>query len=227
MAGCTVDEAALALDELARLHAPRWGDPALEHLAWLERRDDDDGEGSGELLRNLFEGFVDRYGADLDDGVIGVGRRLFPRIHDYLRPRSGPRTVQHADYRLDNLLFGTDPRSPTVTVVDWQTVTLGPGPADVSYFLGAGLMPEQRRAHEEALVRHYHQRLISGGVEDYSWDDCLTGYRRHAYAGYVMAVGASMLVERTARGDEMFLTMARRHAAQVQDLDSESLLSAD
>src|ERR1019366_10567760 len=42
MAGCTVDEAALALDELARLHAPRWGDPALEHLAWLERRDDDD-----------------------------------------------------------------------------------------------------------------------------------------------------------------------------------------
>jgi hypothetical protein len=227
MAGCTVDEAALALDELARLHAPRWGDPALEHLAWLERRDDDGGEGNGELLRILFEGFVDRYGADLDDGVIGVGRRLFPRIHDYLRPRPGPRTVQHADYRLDNLLFGTDPRSPTVTVVDWQTVTLGPGPADVSYFLGAGLMPEQRRAHEEALVRDYHQRLISGGVEGYSWDDCMTGYRRHAYAGYVMAVGASMLVERTVRGDEMFLTMARRHAAQVQDLDSESLLSAD
>ena len=139
----------------------------------------------------------------------------------------GPRTVQHADYRLDNLLFGTDGGCPTVTVVDWQTVTLGPGPADVSYFLGAGLMPEQRRAHEETLVRDYHRQLISGGVEDYSWDRCLTEYRRHAYAGYIMAVGASMLVERTARGDEMFLTMARRHAAQVQDLDSEALLGVD
>jgi aminoglycoside phosphotransferase (APT) family kinase protein len=175
-------------------------------------------------LQILFDGFVERYGADLDDAVLGVGRRLFPRIHDYLRPRPGPRTVQHADYRLDNLLFGTDGGFPMVTVVDWQTVTLGPGPADVSYFLGAGLVPEQRRAHEEELVRDYHRRLISGGVEDYSWDRCLTEYRRHAYAGYIMAVGASMLVERTARGDEMFLTMARRHAAQVQDLDSESLL---
>ena len=35
------------------------------------------------------------------------------------------------------------------------------------------------------------------------------------------------VVQRTARGDEMFLTMARRHAAQVQDLGSEALLSAD
>ncbi len=49
----------------------------------------------------------------------------------------------------------------------------------------------------------------------------MTDYRRYAYAGYVMAVGASMLVERTARGDEMFLTMARRHAAQIEDLGSE------
>lgn len=225
MAGCTVDEASLALAELARLHAPRWGDPALDHLPWLERRDAGD-DGGGELLRILFDGFVERYGADLDDSVLGVGRRLFPRIHDYLRPRSGPRTVQHADYRLDNLLFGTDPRAPTVTVVDWQTVTLGPGPADVSYFLGAGLMPEERRAHEQALLHDYHQQLVADGVEGFAWDDCMTGYRRHAYAGYLMAVGASMLVERTERGDEMFLTMARRHAAQVLDLDSESLLSA-
>jgi len=97
----------------------------------------------------------------------------------------------------------------------------------VSYFLGAGLVPEQRRVHEEDLVREYHDRLRAGGVADYSWDNCMTEYRRYAYAGYVMAVGASMLVERTARGDEMFLTMARRHAAQVEDLGSASLLDAD
>jgi len=225
MAGCTVEEAALALAELARLHAPRWGDPVLEGLSWLDRSNP--GDGSGELLALLFDGFVERYGNELDDGVIGVGRHLFPRIGSYLAPRPGPRTVQHADFRLDNLLFDTDHGTPTVTVVDWQTVTLGPGPADVSYFLGAGLVPEERRAHEEELVREYHDRLLADGVRDYSWETCMTDYRRYAYAGYVMAVGASMLVERTARGDEMFLTMARRHAAQVEDLGSARLLDAD
>jgi hypothetical protein len=55
----------------------------------------------------------------------------------------------------------------------------------------------------------------------------MTDYRRHAYGGYIMAVGASMLVQRTPRGDEMFLTMARRHAAQILDLGSEALLAAE
>jgi hypothetical protein len=36
-----------------------------------------------------------------------------------------------------------------------------------------------------------------------------------------------MMVERTERGDEMFLTMARRHAAQIIDLGSHELLSDD
>ena len=39
----------------------------------------------------------------------------------------------------------------------------------------------------------------------------------------VMAVVASMVVEVTARGDEMFLAMARRHSAHAIDADVESL----
>ena len=223
VAGCSPDQASLALAELARLHAPRWGDPSLEHLPWLERQGPEPGA-MAEVLPVLFGGFVERYGDQLDPAVIGVGERLFPRIGDYLRRRPGPRTVQHADYRLDNLLFTDEPRA--VAVVDWQTTTLGPGAADVSYFVGAGLATAERRQHETDLVREYHERLCAGGVPGYSWDDCMTDYRRHAYAGYVMAVGASMLVERTARGDDMFLTMARRHAAQIEDLGAESLLGA-
>jgi len=222
MLGCSAEEASAALAELARLHAPRWGDPALGDLEWLVRAG---GGAVAELLPLLFDGFVERYGAELDDDVIAVGTHLFAHIGAYLEAPPGPRTVQHADYRLDNLLFGGgDGGRPTVTVVDWQTVTLGPGASDVSYFLGAGLPRAARRAHEEALVREYHERLVAGGVAGYGWGDCFTDYRRHAYAGYIMAVGASMLVERTARGDEMFLTMARRHAAQVEDLEAAALL---
>jgi hypothetical protein len=227
VAGCGVDEAALALTELAALHAPRWGDPALERLDWLNRRTDESNEAGSVIFPVLFEGFAARYGGVLDDSVLDVGRRLMPHIGGYLRHQPRPWTVQHADYRLDNLLFGTAEGGAPLTVVDWQTVVLGPGAADVSYFLGAGPSVHDRRAHEERLVREYHAALVAGGVSDYSFDACFTDYRRYAFAGYLMAVGASMMVERTDRGDEMFLAMARRHAAQIIDLGSQELLTAD
>ena len=49
------------------------------------------------------------------------------------------------------------------------------------------------------------------------------GYRRYAYGGLIMAIVASALVRRTDRGDEMFLTMAERHAHQGLELDTEAL----
>jgi hypothetical protein len=39
-----------------------------------------------------------------------------------------------------------------------------------------------------------------------------------------MAIAASMLVERTERGDDMFMVMAHRHARHVLDLDAIRLL---
>jgi hypothetical protein len=41
-----------------------------------------------------------------------------------------------------------------------------------------------------------------------------------------MAIGASVMVVQTPRGDEMFLTMIRRHGAQIDDLEAVALLSA-
>jgi aminoglycoside/choline kinase family phosphotransferase len=227
VAGCSVDEAALALTELAALHAPRWGDPALERLEWLHRKTDESNDIGAALLPVLFDGFAARYGGVLEESVLDVGRELMPDIGPYLRHQPRPWTVQHADYRLDNLLFGPADGGVALAVVDWQTVTLAPGGADVSYFLGAGPSVEDRRRHEENLVREYHRALVAGGVGHYSFDDCFRDYRRYAYAGYLMAVGASMMVERTQRGDEMFLTMARRHAAQIIDLASHDLIAAD
>ena len=58
----------------------------------------------------------------------------------------------------------------------------------------------------------------------YDWDRCWHDYRRGTWAGLIMAVAASMLVERTDRGDQMFLTMADRHARHALDLDAVELL---
>jgi hypothetical protein len=224
LAGCSVDEAALALQQLANLHAPRWGDRTLADLPWLHRSTPERVKLGAEMIAGLLHGFIGRYADQLDRELICLGERLIPKIEGWMTDQPQPWTVQHGDYRLDNMLFGgLDSRCP-LAVVDWQTATYGPPLVDASYFLGAGLVEKDRRTHEQALLREYHHALTAAGIEDYTWSQCWSDYRRFTLAGFLMAASASMLVERTARGDEMFMTMARRHGAHILDLETEDLL---
>ena len=223
LAGCSVDEAALAVAELPKLHARRWGDPALASLPWLHRNTDDSAVMTTMLVTGLYDGFRTRYADRLDPEVFELCERFIPQLGAYLTTRPGAWTVAHGDYRLDNLLFGTVEGGPPVAVVDWQTVAHGPGVADLSYFIGAGLLAADRHAHEDELVRDYHTAMNAAGI-DLEWNDCWEQYRRYTFAGLVMAVAASMLVEQTDRGDDMFMAMANRHGRHALDLDAESLL---
>jgi hypothetical protein len=202
LAGCTYEDAKAALDELVKLHAPRWDDPALADLEWLHRDPETSRTLALTLLPMLWSGFTDRYSDELGSEVHEAGGALFEHLERYLTDTGGPLTVAHGDYRLDNLLFGAD---GSVTVVDWQTCAHGAGLSDVAYFIGAGLTAEDRRTCESKLVRRYHDGLVAAGVSGYEWEQCWTDHRRGTWAGLIMAVGASMLVERTTRGDEMFM----------------------
>jgi hypothetical protein len=222
--GCTVEQATLAVDEAAKLHGPRWGDPTLRELAWLDRNAQSGGMAS--LLGMIWEAFVDRYRATLDDVTVEVGTQLIGSI-DGLRAYEPPAlTAIHYDYRLDNMLFGTAAGGRPLTVVDWQTVQLGLGPMDVAYFLGNAFEPEVRRGCEEELVARYHRALVDDyGVSGYGLEQCWDDYRRSSYSSLIMATFASMMVGRTDRGDAMFMAMANRSAAMAVDLDAHSLIS--
>jgi hypothetical protein len=221
IAGCTVAEAETAIDELALLHGPRWDDATLEDVPWLNRGRPENLDDLVVLLGMCVPAFLARYGERLDPATAGVVECLAPRLGGYLRDRPRPWTIVHGDYRVDNLLFGGD----RVVVVDWQTVGLGPGPADLSYLLGTSLVPVVRRARERALVARYVGGLRAQGV-DVDEDAVWTGYRQFAYAGLIMAIAASALVVHTDRGDGMFLAMAERSAAMALELDAESLVAA-
>jgi hypothetical protein len=225
LAGCTADQAAVAMEELAKLHAPSWGDRHLANLPWLNRNTPDSVEMATQLLASLFPGFLERYGSRLEADYVGVAEQLRSGLGAWMRHREQPFAVQHGDYRLDNMLFGTRDGGYPLAVVDWQTVVWGPPLADASYFLGAGLLPDQRRQHERALLRLYYDALRARGIDGFSWERCWNEYRRYAFSGFLMAVAASMMVVQTERGDEMFLTMARRHGAQILDLEADTFLS--
>lgn len=216
---CDVDEAAVAMEQLALLHGSMWDSPDLEGREWLGKRSENGGEALAAIYEGMVSMFLTQYEGRLSDAAALAAERFTPLVGAWLCTDEGkPLTLLHGDYRLENMLFGDGPGAPPLTTVDWQTVGVGAGPSDAAYFLGAGLHTEDRRTHERELLEIYREGLVAQGIE-LGADDCWAAYRANAFAGLHMAVVASVLVGRTEHGDEMFLAMAERHSAHVEDLE--------
>ena len=232
IAGCTLSDASLAMRALARLHAPVFADPQLGATPWLNQ---EPALNQG-LLAQLFEGFVERYGNRVASEHLEVCRVFIASADGWTADRCPPLGLVHGDYRLDNLLFvpggaladeadgAREGGGGRLVAVDWQTVGWGAVMTDAAYFLGGSLSSGDRREHEERLVRTYHDALQAEGVRGFEWEECWEGYRRQTFLGILMTVAPAMLVERTERGDEMFLVSLARYAQQVIDLDATALL---
>jgi aminoglycoside phosphotransferase (APT) family kinase protein len=63
-------------------------------------------------------------------GVDEIARRLRAAL-----PESGPPTIVHGDYRLDNTMMAADDPGRIVAVLDWEMSTLGDPLADLGLFL--------------------------------------------------------------------------------------------
>ena len=88
LAGCTVDQAALAMDELAKLHAPRWNDPALASVEWLNRNGTEQSQAFSEMvLPQLRPGFLERYADRLTAEEVRLAEVLMQRIGRFIRDR--------------------------------------------------------------------------------------------------------------------------------------------
>ncbi|HEX7035340.1 MAG TPA: phosphotransferase [Pseudomonadales bacterium] len=223
LAGCSPEVARSAVRELVGLQAPTWCDETLLDYDWLHQ------PAPATDLRSLYAqmlpGFVDRYGASLAPDEVDVLSRVADAPQCPLfAPLEPPFCLEHVDYRLDNLLIDHTTSTPRVTVVDWQSVKVGRPLNDVAYCLGGGLEPDVRRPVEQDIVRDYHRALEAAGVTGFDWPSCWEAYRRSTFAGFGVTVIASMIVEQTPRGDEMFLTMARRHARHALDLGATEFL---
>jgi hypothetical protein len=217
IAGATVEEATLAVVELGRLHGPLLGDTSLAEAPWFNR----EAPLNQSMITALYPGFLDRYGDQIAPAHRMVCERLVGAFDAYLAAesaRGGMKGLVHGDYRLDNLLFGVEGADRALTVVDWQTVSWGPALTDLAYFLGCSLPTEDRRAQYDALLQAYHEAL--GPDAPLTFADVSEGVRRQSFFGVMMAIVSSMLVERTERGDRMFMTMLQRHCAHVLDTDA-------
>jgi hypothetical protein len=220
--GCSVEDVRTAMVTAAALHAPLWNDPVLTQHDWLSR----------DTLINLYITTLPTYGPEaarrfekwLEPGAIDIAAQFGDRIERYFQRHDQPWTITHQDFRLDNLLFDAQNGTLPLAVVDWQTFLPGPGALDAAYFNGAGLSAEARAEHEESLARLYHNELLARGVTDYSWDRCWHDYRLHAAHGLIMAIVGAAITGPTERGDRMLSALINRHARQLTDLDTLSLI---
>jgi hypothetical protein len=214
----TREEALLAMDAAASIHAAWWGDPMLDTLDWPNGTRAVPPPLDVDALYQMFwPAFCDRYGERVTADMHTVGERFLGKLKAQHEAHQSPRCLTHNDFRADNMLFALDDPEKPIVIVDWQTTGVGAGAGDVAYYVGTSFDPQTRRALEPELLATYRCGLLSRGIVESD----LTALDDDIYAcavnGFIMGVTAAMVVVRTDRGDDMFLAMARRSAAMVLD----------
>jgi hypothetical protein len=207
LVSCSAADARAAMPQAAAIHAPSWNNPALTDLPWLQPP-----PGQVDQIKALYPNaqavFRERYADSLEPQFMALCEQLNELSELWFGRAGGNRCVLHGDFRLDNMLFDIKGGAEQIAVLDWQTVAVGNGLTDIGYFLGTGIGDALRRECEAELLDLYCSEMTARGVplsRDAVWDDYVVG----ALHGISTAVFSAAYVERTPRGDENFLSMAR------------------
>ncbi len=221
LSGLTADDIAPLISNLAKLHAPHWGQADLElTYPWLETST------SGKSAEWWGVGGRDTAVAELQQAykldALDPDRHPLDRVLEAVARLQrandvAPRTVVHGDTHIGNcyLLPGGGGG-----LLDWQLMRIGNWGSDVGYTVMTALDVEQRRKGEEALLRLYLDELRGLGVEPPGWDDAWAHYRRQMVWGII-----AWLVTPTSMYSEPLLdALIRRCVAATDDLDTFVLL---
>jgi aminoglycoside/choline kinase family phosphotransferase len=222
--GCDAKTAEAAILQLVGLHGPSWNKQELVGVDWLGVPDQTAADMVSGLYQSVLPGFLNRYGDALNQEQQDIISAFGTSQKIKQTELTSPFSLVHIDYRLDNLLIKQTAHGIQATAVDWQSITLGNPMTDVAYFIGAGILKDERRAQEQSLVQKYHDALVASGVTGYDFDACWHDYRKASFAGFSVTVVASMLVQQTERGDQMFTVMADRHSQHALDLGAAEFL---
>jgi len=220
LGGATDEQVMLAATNLAGLHAPRWDDPGLTEIEWLESS----GANAMAYVELVTPMFKERYGDRLSEAAMTVFETFGTHVDEWVCKEPPVRTLVHGDYRLDNLMFATADGGTPVAAVDWQTLGSGSAGRDLAYLLGNSSEPSHRRRHESEVIAAYLDSMKDLGV-DLSLDEAMGQYRHGMFQGPFITMLGSIAVGRTDRGDDMFMAMAERSAAQILDHDALDLIT--
>ena len=105
--------------------------------------------------------------------------------------------------------------------LDWGVINVTTPLRDASYFVNMAMQVEDRRAHEQELLRHYLDARRALGGQPISWDQAWQAHRLHAL--YCVVAACSIVTfpadapERRRIFADAFLA---RVEAAIEDLES-------
>ena len=138
---------------------------------------------------------------------------------------SGPQTLIHGDYRIDNLFFMRHSGELEILAVDWQNTSGGTGVHDVAYFSSQSCGVEFKGELEVSALHHYHDILVSEGVHNYSFDQCLPDYRLNLLFTMISPVAVCGTLDAgNDRGVELGRCMLERSLAALDAMECHQLL---
>jgi Phosphotransferase enzyme family len=225
LAGCSPGQARAAVVALAGLHGPRWCDPAWRDFTdtAMPMASPEIAKGLGEVARMAADMFLERLGGRLS----AAGRQMldgYPqRVAPWLLAHPDRFSLLHGDYRLDNLMLGDG----SVTVVDWQTLSVGLPARDLAYFISTSLSPDARADQERALVAAYHAALTGCGVTGYGLDQCFADYRLGLLQTPLITTLGAAFSAATERGDEVALVMLERACTAMRELSTFEIIDRE
>jgi hypothetical protein len=228
--GIKRDGAAQVLEDLAVMHV-RYEDPARRaaEAAWVPPYGAG-GTYAAERLQYALDHHRDRISAEFAAVCeLYIAHRL--AVHDLW---TGPDvTVVHGDTHIGNVfLDGADDRAeldnPRVGFYDWGVIHLDQPLRDVSYFLQMAMQPDDRRAHEEELLRHYLDARTALGGALITFADAWAQHRlRASYTVVASCQVVTFPVDISPQREVFANAFLERSEAAVQDLDAvDSLTTA-
>lgn len=214
LVGLTIEQARLAVANLAGLHA--WSVdscniPALQHFPSI----------STPIVRDLlvpafapgWQIYRDRSGATVPRRVARFADRFTELAPQALAALVEHSMLLHGDIRADNMFFDGE----RLKIVDFQFASVGSGAADIAYLVSQGLPTDARRGLDEALTREYLGLL---GVP-YRFDDAWRHYR--FAVAYLMVLPVITLVgwdSLPERSRALCLELTSRAVAAIDDIDA-------
>ena len=162
VAGCSAERATSVVRSLAALHA-RWWEPEPAEHPWLPFTTV--GLDRGRPVQGAFARAWERVRDAVEPGAHAVLDAGVEQYVDLLTEIStGPVTLCHGDFRLDNLFLPDGPGAEPIAF-DWQFACRARGAYDLAYFLALDLEPDELARHEGALLEAYRDALAERGVE--------------------------------------------------------------
>ena len=186
--GCTISDPRVpwsvelvrdGLRQLAGLHAQWWGDGRVPGIPDFPGSN---AIGAILLAPGYFESCLEGpTGAGVPEGFRDREQTAGWMEHLWPLDEVQPLAFCHGDAHLGNTYVTSD---GSAGFLDWGGVKAGHWGREICYFLTGALSIEDRRAHEEDLIREYLTVLASAGADPVpSWDEAWLTYRRHMVHG--------------------------------------------